>query len=259
MVLSRFGRLWNGSFRPRGDRRQDYLLPAALDDYVSEDNPVRAIEAFIHALDLKALEFAGMTPAGTGHPAYHPATMLKIYLYGYLNRVQSSRRLEREAPRNIELMWLTGRLAPDFKTIANFRRVNGAAIRSVCSQFIVLCRQLGLFTRAVVAIDGSKMKAVNNRDKNYTAAKVASRMKQVQDNIDRYRRACPPAPLRSACGQRWRRRQSCTNNQRGPLNGGLSDRHVERFVADGHVAVVPFVAPDLSQALWPPKCTCANC
>ncbi|TNF04753.1 MAG: DDE transposase [Sphingomonadales bacterium] len=175
-----------GRFIQGEDRRQDYLLPASLDDYVSEDNPVRAIEAFIGALDLNALEFAGMTPAETGRPAYHPATMLKIYLYGYLNRVQSSRRLEREAQRNIELMWLTRRLAPDFKTIANFRRANGAAIRSVCSQFIVLCRQLGLFTRAVVAIDGSKMKAVNNRDKNYTAAKVASRMKQVQDNIDRY-------------------------------------------------------------------------
>ncbi|MBA4756638.1 MAG: transposase, partial [Sphingobium sp.] len=175
-----------GRFVQGEDRRQDYLLPASLDDYVSADNPVRAVEAFIDALDLEALEFAGMTPAETGRPAYHPATMLKIYLYGYLNRVQSSRRLEREAQRNVELMWLTGRLAPDFKTIANFRRSNGAAIRSVCSQFIVLCRQLGLFTRAVVAIDGSKMKAVNNRDKNYTAAKVASRMKQVQDNIDRY-------------------------------------------------------------------------
>lgn len=123
------------------DRRQDYLLPASLDDYVSEDNPVRAIEAFIDALDLKALEFFGMTPAETGRPAYHPATMLKIYLYGYLNRAQSSRRLEREAQRNVELMWLTGRLAPDFKTIANFRQANSAAIQSVCSQFIVLCRR----------------------------------------------------------------------------------------------------------------------
>jgi transposase len=104
------------------DRRQDYLLPPSLDDYVSAGNPVRAVEAFIDALDLKALEFAGMTPAETGRPAYHPATMLKIYLYGYLNRVQSSRRLEREAQRNVELMWLTGQLAPDFKTIANFRQ-----------------------------------------------------------------------------------------------------------------------------------------
>ena len=175
-----------GRFVEGADRRQDFLLPASLDDYVSEDNPVRAVEAFIDALDLKALEFAGMTPAETGRPAYHPATMLKIYLYGYLNRVQSSRRLEREAQRNVEVMWLTGRLAPDFKTIANFRQANGTAIRAVCSQFIDLCRQLNLFTRAVVAIDGSKMKAVNNRDKNYTAAKVRSRMQQVQDNIERY-------------------------------------------------------------------------
>lgn len=175
-----------GRFVEGADRRQDFLLPASLDDYVSEDNPVRAVEAFIDALDLKALEFVGMAPAETGRPAYHPATMLKIYLYGYLNRVQSSRRLEREAQRNVEVMWLTGRLAPDFKTIANFRQANGTAIRAVCSQFIGLCRQLNLFTRAVVAIDGSKMKAVNNRDKNYTAAKVQSRMKQVQDNIDRY-------------------------------------------------------------------------
>jgi len=175
-----------GRFVEGADRRQDFLLPASLDDYVSEDNPVRAVEAFIDALDLKALEFVGMTPAETGRPAYHPATMLKIYLYGYLNRVQSSRRLEREAQRNVEVMWLTGRLAPDFKTIANFRQANGTAIRAVCSQFIDLCRQLHLFTRAVVAIDGSKMKAVNNRDKNYTAAKVRSRMQQVQDNIDRY-------------------------------------------------------------------------
>jgi transposase len=175
-----------GRFIEGADRRQDFLLPASLDDYVSEDNPVRAVEAFIDALDLKALEFVGMTPAETGRPAYHPATMLKIYLYGYLNRVQSSRRLEREAQRNVEVMWLTGRLAPDFKTIANFRQANGTAIRAVCSQFIDLCRQLHLFTRAVVAIDGSKMKAVNNRDKNYTAAKVRSRMQQVQDNIDRY-------------------------------------------------------------------------
>jgi transposase len=175
-----------GRFIEGADRRQDFLLPASLDDYVAEDNPVRAVEAFIDALDLKALEFVGMTPAETGRPAYHPATMLKIYLYGYLNRVQSSRRLEREAQRNVEVMWLTGRLAPDFKTIANFRQANGTAIRAVCSQFIVLCRQLNLFTRAVVAIDGSKMKAVNNRDKNYTAAKVRSRMQQVHDNIDRY-------------------------------------------------------------------------
>jgi transposase len=147
------------------DRRQGALLPHCLDDYVTENNPVRVIEAFIDELDLATLGFDGVVPETTGRPAYHPATLLKIYLYGYLNRVQSSRRLEREAQRNTELMWLTGRLAPDFKTIADFRKDNDGAIRAVCSQFVVLCRQLGLFTRAVVAIDGSKFKAVNNRDK----------------------------------------------------------------------------------------------
>src|SRR5690242_6805339 len=171
------------------DRMQQTLLPHSLEDYVGEENPVRVIEVFIDELDLAALGFSGMTPAATGRPAYHPSTLLKIYLYGYLNRVQSSRRLEREAQRNIELMWLVGRLAPDFKTIADFRRDNGEAIRGVCSQFVVLCRQLGLFTRAVVAIDGSKFKAVNNRDKNYTVAKVTGRMEQVNAGIARYLRA----------------------------------------------------------------------
>ncbi len=171
------------------DRMQLTLLPNSLEDYVGEENPVRVIEVFIDELDLAALGFSGMTPAATGRPAYHPSTLLKIYLYGYFNRVQSSRRLEREAQRNIELMWLTGRLAPDFKTIADFRRDNGAAIRAVCSQFVGLCRQLGLFTRAVVAIDGSKFKAVNNRDKNYTVAKVTGRMEQVEASIARYLRA----------------------------------------------------------------------
>ncbi len=170
------------------DRMQLTLLPNNLEDYVGEENPVRAVEVFIE-LDLAALGFSGMTPATTGRPAYHPSTLLKIYLYGYLNRVQSSRRLERETQRNIELMWLTGRLAPDFKTIADFRRDNGAAIRAVCSQFVGLCRQLGLFTRAVVAIDGSKFKAVNNRDQNYTVAKVTGRMEQVEASIARYLRA----------------------------------------------------------------------
>ena len=171
------------------DRMQPALLPHSLEDYVDEENPVRVIEVFIDELDLAALGFSGMTPAATGRPAYHPSTLLKIYLYGYLNRLQSSRRLEREAQRNIELMWLTGRLAPDFKTIADFRKDNGAAIRAVCSQFVVLCRQLGLFTRAVIAIDGSKFKAVNNRDRNYTVAKVTGRMEQIDASIARYLRA----------------------------------------------------------------------
>lgn len=175
------------------DRMQQTLLPHSLEDYVSAENPVRVIGVFIDELDLAALGFSGMTPAATGRPAYHPSTLLKIYLYGYLNRVQSSRRLEREAQRNIELMWLVGRLAPDFKAIADFRRDNGAAIRAVCGQFVELCRRLKLFTCAVVAIDGSKFKAVNNRDKNYTVAKVTGRMEQVDASIARYLRALDQA------------------------------------------------------------------
>src|SRR3979411_2642234 len=175
------------------DRMQQTLLPHCLEDYVGEENPVRVIEVFIEELDLAALGFSGMTPAATGRPAYHPSTLLKIYLYGYLNRLQSSRRLEREGQRNIDLMWLVGRLAPDFKTIADFRKDNGAAIRAVCGQFVELCRRLKLFTRAVFAIDGSKFKAVNNRDKNYTVAKVTGRMEQVGASIARYLRALDQA------------------------------------------------------------------
>jgi transposase len=175
-----------GRFVEGEDRRQSFLLPQSLDDYVTDDNPVRVVEVFIDELDLGALGFAGVRPAATGRPAYHPSTLIKIYLYGYLNLLQSSRRLEREAQRNIELIWLTGRLAPDFKTIANFRRDNGPAIRAVCGQFIELCRWLNLFTKAIVAIDGSKFKAVNNRDKNFTVTKVAKRMEQVDASIARY-------------------------------------------------------------------------
>jgi transposase len=168
------------------DRLQQTLLPHSLEDYVGEENPVRVIEAFIAELDLAALGFAGMTPAATGRPAYHPSTLLKIYLYGYLNRVQSSRRLERETQRNIELMWLTGRLMPDFKTIADFRKDNGSAIRATCRQFVTLCRRLGLFSETVIAIDGSRFKAVNTRDKNYTPGAIARRMEQVEASIARY-------------------------------------------------------------------------
>src|SRR3712207_795797 len=140
------------------DRRQATLLPECIDDYVAEDNPVRAVEAFVDALDLAALGFDGVVPKATGRPAYHPSTLLKIHVYGYLNRVQSSRRLEREAGRNLELMWLTGRLAPDFKTIADFRRDNGAAIRATCRRFVLLCRELDLLPEAAVAIDSSGFK-----------------------------------------------------------------------------------------------------
>jgi transposase len=175
------------------NRQQMILLPDCLDDYVVEDNPVRVIDVFIDELDLAALGFEGMLPATTGRPAYHPATLLKIYLYGYLNRIQSSRRLERETGRNIELMWLTGRLMPDFKTIADFRKDNGAAIRAVCRQFMVLCRRLNLFTEAVIAVDGSKFKAVNNRDKNFTANKIQRRMEQIEASIGRYMAAMDAA------------------------------------------------------------------
>ncbi len=168
------------------DRSQSFLLPENIDDYVDEDNPGRAVEAFVNALNLAELGFGRAVPADTGRPSYRPSTMLKIYLYGYLNRIQSSRRLEREAGRNLELIWLTGRLVPDFKTIAEFRRKNGPAIRAACRQFVALCRHLDLFTQAVVAIDGSKFKAVNNRDKNFTVAKVGKRMEQVDASIARY-------------------------------------------------------------------------
>src|ERR1700751_5320832 len=175
------------------DRRQGVLLPEFLDDYVSEENPVRAIDVFVDGLDLGGLGFEGVVPETTGRPGYHPGVLLKISVYGYINQVASSRRLEREAQRNVEMMWLTQRLAPDFKTIADFRKDNGAAIRAVCSQFVVLCRQLGLFTRVVVAIDGSKFKTVNNRDKNYTVAKVTGRVEQVDASIARYLRALDQA------------------------------------------------------------------
>jgi len=168
------------------DRMQQTLLPPSLEDYVNEENPVRVIEVFIDELDLAALGFTGMIPAATGRPAYHPSTLLKIYLYGYLNRVQSSRRLERETRRNIELMWLTGRLMPDFKTIADFRKDNGPAIRATCRQFVMLCRRLDLFCETVIAIDGSRFKAVNTRDKNYTPGAIARRIEQVEASIARY-------------------------------------------------------------------------
>jgi transposase len=167
-------------------RGQGTLLPESLDDYVSDTNPVRVVDVFVDELDLVNLGFEGAIPADTGRPAYHPAILLKIYIYGYLNRIQSSRRLEREAQRNVELMWLTGRLMPDFKTIANFRKDNSKAIRGVCRQFVVLCQQLGLFGENLVAIDGSKFKAVNNRDRNFTSAKLKRRMEEIESSINRY-------------------------------------------------------------------------
>ena len=168
------------------DRGQNTLFPECLEDWICADNPVRAIDLFVDELALAELGFGGVDPETTGRPSYHPSVLLKLYIYGYLNRVQSSRRLEREAGRNVEVMWLTGRLVPDHKTIADFRKDNGPAIRKVCARFVALCRELGLLATASVAIDGSKFKAVNTRDKNFTRAKMERRLTQIEESVARY-------------------------------------------------------------------------
>ena len=175
-----------GRFVEGADRSQLTLLPDCLEDWVDENNAVYVIDAFVEALDLHGLRFERTIAKETGRPSYHPSVLLKLYIYGYLNRVQSSRRLEREAGRNVEVMWLTGRLAPDHKTIADFRKDNGAAIRKVCAKFVALCRQMGLLQTPSVAIDGSKFKAVNNRDRNFTQAKMAKRVAQIEESVGRY-------------------------------------------------------------------------
>lgn len=175
-----------GRFISGADRKQTTLFPPCVDDWIGGDNPVRVIDAFVDALDLLGLGFEGVEPAATGRPSYHPSVLLKLYIYGYLNRVQSSRRLEREADRNVELMWLMGGLVPDHKTIADFRRDNGVAIRQVCGRFVLLCREMGLLASGSVAIDGSKFKAVNNRDRNFTKAKLARRREQIEESVTRY-------------------------------------------------------------------------
>jgi len=183
------------------DRAQATLLPECLEDWVDENNPVRAVDVFVAALDLGGLGFAGVQAQATGRPSYHPAVLLKLYIYGYLNRVQSSRRLEREAGRNLEVMWLTGRLAPDHKTIADFRRDNGPATRRVCAQFVELCREMGLLANASVAIDGSKFKAVNSRDNNFTKGKLERRLKQIEDSVARYLGQLDTADRRTVAGE----------------------------------------------------------
>ena len=213
------------------DRTQASLLPASLEDYVDADNPARVIEAFVEALDLGALGFA-VVPAATGRPSYHPAMLLKLYIYGYLNRIQSSRRLERECQRNVELMWLTGRLAPDFKTIADFRRDNGAAICAACAQFIVICRQIGLFTRPLAAIDGSKFKGVNARDKNFTRGKVRTRLAKLNETIARYLTALDAADRQESMGRRIR--QPAPARQARPAEG--ADAEAEGFGSCGRGA-----------------------
>src|SRR3981081_4467307 len=183
------------------DRGQTTLLPECLDDWVDESNPVRAVDVFVDALELRDLGFDGVDPAATGRPSYHPSVLLKLYIYGYLNRIQSSRRLEREAGRNLEVMWLTGRLAPDHKTIADFRKDNGPAIRKVCAKFVELCCKMGLLTKASVAIDGSKFKAVNSRDNNFTQGKIQRRQKQIEESVARYMSQLDTADRTTAAGE----------------------------------------------------------
>ena len=173
-----------GRFIEGCDRRQQLFLPDCVDDYVAQDSPVRVVDVFVDELNMAALGFADA--AATGRPGYHPATLLKLYIYGYLNQVQSSRRLEREAGRNVELMWLTGKLAPDFKTVADFRREHGAAIQAACRRFVMVCRNLGLVAGGTVAVDGSRMRAVNARDRNFTPVTIRRRMEQVDASIERY-------------------------------------------------------------------------
>jgi transposase len=183
------------------DRQQTTLLPECLDDWVDENNPVRAVDVFVDALELRDLGFDGVDAAATGRPAYHPSPMLKLYIYGYLNRVQSSRRLEREAGRNLEVMWLTGRLVPDHKTIADFRKDNGPAIKKVCAQFVALCRKMGLLAKASVAIDGSKFKAVNSRDNNFTKGKMDRRLAQIEESVTRYLSQLDSADRQTSAGE----------------------------------------------------------
>ena len=168
------------------DRAQAALFPDRLEDWVGEDHPARIIDAFVDALDLLERGFHRTSAAGTGRPGYHPSVLLKLFVYGYLNRVPSSRRLEREAARNVEVMWLTGRLVPDHKTIADFRKDNGAAIRSACARFVELCRRIGVLGGGSVAIDGSKFKAVNHRDRDFTPGKVKLRISHLEESAARY-------------------------------------------------------------------------
>src|SRR6202045_2547169 len=183
------------------DRGQGTLFPECLADWIDENNAVQVIDVFVDELDLAALGFEGVAPELTGRPSYHPSVLLKLYIYGYLNRVQSSRRLEREAGRNLEVMWLTGRLLPDHKTIADFRKDNGPAIKKVCAQFVALCRKMGLLAKASVAIDGSKFKAVNSRDNNFTKGKMERRLAQIEESVARYLSQLDTPDRQTAAGE----------------------------------------------------------
>src|ERR1700741_4477167 len=168
------------------DRSQILLLPEVVDDYVGPDNPGRFFDAFVDGLDLAAASFGRVEPKVTGRPAYAPGDLLKLYIYGYLNRVRSSRRLEAETHRNIEVIWLLRHLKPDFKTIADFRRDNRDAFRHVFRQFVLLCRQLDLFGRELLAVDGTRIKAVNNKDRNFTRASLTQFIKAADAKLEDY-------------------------------------------------------------------------
>ncbi len=223
------------------NRHQSTLFPEKLDDFVSEDNPARVIDVFIDKLDISGLGFKTET-TGAGRPGYHPRTMLKLYIYGYLNRVHSSRRLEREAQRNVELMWLTTRLTPDFKTIADFRKDNGEAIQLVCKQFVQLCRKLDLLNDDAVAVDGSKFKAVNNRDNNYTEAKVRRRLEEIDQSIARYL-----ARIASADLQDGKADKAKTKNMKDKI-----DRLTEEIERLKKIEVRMLEAPDRQISLTDP-------
>ena len=216
------------------DRAQSTLFPECLEDWIDEDNPVRVIDIFVEKLDLGELGFSGVDPEVTGRPSYHPSVLLKLYIYGYLNRVQSSRRLEREALRNVEVMWLVGRLAPDHKTIADFRKDNGRAIRQVCARFVALCRVMGLLTEASVVIDGSKFKAVNNRDKNFTRAKMERRMAQIEESV-------APAQAARPVGATTRATNNATTTQ--------GARHMAQITGNSGAPTRPSSLPHWPQGL----------
>src|SRR6202167_4271100 len=232
------------------DRRQATLLPDFLDDYVAEDNPVRAVDVFVEALDLRGLGFEGVVPAVTGRPAYHPSPILKLYIYGYVNLVQSSRRLEREAGRNLEVMWLTGRLVPDHKTIADFRKDNGSAIKKVCVRFIELCRKMGLLAKASVAIDGSKFQAVNNRRNNFRQGKIQRRQKQIEESVARYMSQLDTADRQTAAGEEPSETVLLTKTRLGEKLTKLEEE-VKRLAA---IEKALLASPDKQISLTDPDC-----
>ena len=236
------------------DRGQATLLPECLEDWVDENNSVRAVDVFVEALDLRDIGFEGVDAAGIGRPAYHPSPMLKLYIYGYLNRVQSSRRLEREAGRNLEVMWLTGRLAPDHKTIADFRKDNGSAIKKVCARFVELCRKMGLLAKASVAIDGSKFKAVNSRDNNFTQGKIQRRQKQIEESVARYMSQLDTADRQTAAGEEPSETVLLTKTRLKEKLAKLEEE-VKRLAA---IEKALLASPDKQISLTDPDCRSAS-